>query len=115
MRLSAGQVQAVAYSPSGELLTYAGSDGKVTTVATATWETVQSIPASQGVVPPRLLARRGLPEGSGRQGSEAAAEKCAGPARRGLILGTLSLPRGRAHPAALARSTRWRTRLAGSS
>ena len=48
----------MAYSPDGELLTYAGDDGKVTTVATATWEPVQSILAGRSV-PPRLLARQG--------------------------------------------------------
>ena len=48
---------AVAYSPSGELLTYAGGDyehNKVTTVATATWEPVHTI-AAEGLVPPRAL------------------------------------------------------------
>ena len=79
-RIPGRQVRAVAYSPTGELLTYAGDDKKVTTVATATWEPVQSIPAD-GAVPPRLLARMGpFQRASERPGSELrSAERRAGP------------------------------------
>ena len=107
----------MAYSPDGELLTYAGDDGKVTTVATATWEPVQSIPAD-GTVPPRLLARQGrtVPDGPrGNPGSELrSAEEARGPTRRGWTL-TPSASWSSRIPAALARSGRWRTRRTGSS
>ena len=70
----------MAYSPSGEFLTYAGDGkehkGKVTIVATATWKALHTIVGEHDVRP--LLAQ-GLPDGSGRQGPEAAAERRGGP------------------------------------